>query len=581
MTQVVAAAAAPDARPVDAGRKGMGMAMDRWTVVLAALSAGLVGLGWSLGWRGVDLPAQLFRIDEFRAHGFSLWDSQWYAGHWSLDYSVIYPALGAVVGVALLAVLSAALATAAFDRILLAAFGPAGRIGSVIFALSVIVETSIGQLAFFTGIAFALASVWALLGSRRRARRLGVLLAGVLALAATAASPLAGAFLALAMAAWFLAVVVPGGPRSTATRAGAGAEGWRIASTGILALLPIAVTTLLFPGQGPMPYPVTDWLWETVVALLVWMVVPRGMRTLRIGIALYLVVLLGSVTVPSALGGNVGRMEDAFALPVVAACCWTRRDAGGTAWPLGRWLADRVRPDAVTRGFRVALAGLAVPLVLSQWGPAWQALTANAGRSWTHRGYYAPLTAWLAGQLGDPPVARVEVVPTLDHGEAAYVAPSVPLARGWDRQLDEADNPLFYGKAPLTPQTYVAWLRADGVRYVALAGAPLDSAGVAEARLLDAGVPGLRPAWRDAGWRVWEVIGGPGVVSGPARLTGISQGSVGLNATAPGHALVRVRWAAHWRVVGGEAQVAEAPGGWTTVNLGRPGPVSLRATLRF
>ncbi|MBO0693315.1 MAG: hypothetical protein J2P58_10500, partial [Acidimicrobiaceae bacterium] len=311
-----------------------------------------------------------------------------------------------------------------------------------------------------------------------------------------------------------------------------------------------------------------------------WMVAPRGMRTLRIGVALYALVLLGSVSVPSALGGNVGRLEDALALPVVVACCWSERDAASTAWPLGRWLTGRARPAAVTRGFRIALAALAVPLVLSQWGPAWQALTANAGRSWTHRAYYAPLAAWLAGELGNPPQARVEVVPTLDHWEAAFVAPSAPLVRGWDRQLDEADNSLFYRDGALTPQAYVAWLKANGVRYVALAGAPLDSAGVAEAKLLDAGVPGLAFMWRSADWRVWKVIGGPGVVTGAARLTGISGGRVELTATAAGRALVRVRWAAHWRVAEGAARLAEASGGWTAVTAERPGPVSLRASLK-
>lgn len=614
MTQV---AAAPATGAIGtAGRRER--RLDRWTLALAAVSAGLVGLGWGLGWRGVDMPAQLFRVDQFRAYGFSLWDSQWYSGHWTLDYSVLYPALGALVGVGWLAALSAALATCAFDRILVAAFGPAGRLGSAVFAVSVIVETSIGQLAFFTGMAFALSSVWALLGTRRR-----WVVAGVLALASSATSPLAGAFLALAMAGWFLSLVVPRrlgpadlprrsadfprqsadvlgrsrDPRPTRALCPTGnprpggeveaaefeairwGEGWRLGSIGVLALLPIAVTGVLFPGQGPMPYPVIDWLWETVIALLVWTVAPRGLRALRIGVGLYLLALLGSVSVPSALGGNIGRMEDAFALPVVAACCWSSRDAEATAWPLGRWVRGRVAPAALTKGFRVALVGLAVPLVFSQWGPAWQALTANAGRSWTHRGYYAPLTAWLTGELEEPPAARVEVVPTLDHWEADYVAPSVPLARGWDRQLDEADNPLFYGKTPLTAQSYLAWLKADGVRYVALAGAPLDSAGVAEARLLGAGVPGLRVVWHDADWRVWEVVGGPGIVTGPARLTAISGGTVELDATAAGAVEVRVRWAAHWRLASGAARLAEASGGWTTVMVERAGPVRLRAHL--
>ena len=33
-----------------------------------------------LGWRGSDLPAQLFRVELFRRYGFVLWNSQWFGG---------------------------------------------------------------------------------------------------------------------------------------------------------------------------------------------------------------------------------------------------------------------------------------------------------------------------------------------------------------------------------------------------------------------------------------------------------------------------------------------------------------------
>ena len=36
-------------------------------------------------------PAQLYRVASFRAHGFAIWDSQWFGGHWTLSYSVLYP----------------------------------------------------------------------------------------------------------------------------------------------------------------------------------------------------------------------------------------------------------------------------------------------------------------------------------------------------------------------------------------------------------------------------------------------------------------------------------------------------------
>ena len=134
-------------------------------------------------------------------------------------------------------------------------------------------------------------------------------------------------------------------------------------------------------------------------------------------------------------------------------------------------------------------------------------------------------------------VVDIGMVPT----PVGYFAASVPLARGWERQLDTANNPLFYGDEPLTPATYDSWLLDNGVRFVALPDAALDYAGKAEGQLVAAGVPGLTPVWHDAHWRVFSVAGATGIVSGPARPVLIDGGNVKLDMTGPGDALVRVR----------------------------------------
>ena len=82
------------------------------------------------------------------------------------------------------------------------------------------------------------------------------------------------------------------------------------------------------------------------------------------------------------------------------------------------------------------------------------------------------------------PGERVEVAFTHNHWEAAHLATAVPLARGWERQLDEKANPLFYDGRPLTPERYHRWLRDSAVRWVALSSAPLDYSAEAEAKLL-------------------------------------------------------------------------------------------------
>ena len=41
-------------------------------------------------------------------------------------------------------------------------------------------------------------------------------------------------------------------------------------------------------------------------------------------------------------------------------------------------------------------------------------------------------------------MGRLEIPATQNHWETAFVAPVVSLARGWERQVDIADNPMFY-----------------------------------------------------------------------------------------------------------------------------------------
>src|SRR5690349_20245325 len=46
----------------------------------------------------VDLAAQTFRADLFDSSGFRIWNNYWYAGHYLLTYSVLFPPLGAWLG---------------------------------------------------------------------------------------------------------------------------------------------------------------------------------------------------------------------------------------------------------------------------------------------------------------------------------------------------------------------------------------------------------------------------------------------------------------------------------------------------
>jgi hypothetical protein len=509
-------------------------------VLIAPLLAALVvGLSRLLGWQGVDYAAQMYRVDSFRAHGFALWDFQWYAGNWTINYSVLFPPLASTLGVTAVTVFSAAGAALAFDRLAVGHFGRPGRIASIVFAVGTVVPAAIGQLPFLTGTAFGLGACWAL--SRRRCG-----LASALALASALCSPLAGAFVAMAVAAWLL------------TRWRAGPRNRQLLSAGIVmisAAAPVAATAVLFPGTGAMPYPFVDFVWEMVIAAGLWLAAGRQEPVLRMGLALYAATATVAVAVPSPVGGNIGRLEDAFALPLAVALL------------LPRWT--------------VLVPLVSVPLVLSQWGPAWGVMSgAAAAQPSTHEAYFAPLDAALRHYSAGAPAGRVEVVPTEYHWEAAYVAPVMPLARGWERQLDVADNPVFYRPGALSADTYRSWLLDNGVTFVALPDAPLDSAGQAEGRLVSSGrVPGLRLIWRTAHWRLYSITGSPGIVTGPAQLLSADDGQVVVDAVRPGPVLIRIRYSSDWVLSYGSGCIRRGDGSWITVDVYRAELFKLRLSL--
>ena len=141
----------------------------------------------------------------------------------------------------------------------------------------------------------------------------------------------------------------------------------------------------------------------------------------RWGAACFAVVAIGSFVVPTALGGNVSRLG-----------------------PVRRRPAARVRaaPPPPARCSR----SLAIPLLVWQWVPAVDGIAfARTDPSTRAFVLHAARSRYLGDQTG--PIGRVEIPSTYRHWEAAYAAPHVLLARGWERQLDIAYNPIFYNDA--------------------------------------------------------------------------------------------------------------------------------------
>lgn len=499
-----------------------------WEFAFAPLLAVMLGSAIVLSGRhGVDLAAHLYRVDLFRQSGWTLWDSQWYGGHWTLNYSVIFPPIAASLGLAATAVLCAACASAVFDAIVVEHFGQTARLSSVVFGLVTVSQVAIGQLPFLLGEALGLAAYWA--ASRRRFD-----LAWTCAVAASLASPLAGAFVAVAAAALLL-------------------DQWPLSRGPLIGLLaaalaPIAALGLLFPGTGPMPFPALDC--AVIVAILV--VADRNLRGgLRTGVRVYLAAVVFCFVVPTPVGGDVTRLAESLGAPLAAATLWPER--------------------------RRFLAVAIVPLGLLQFGAPVTTLVTSGSDPSTAASYYRGLLAFL--ERSDRPAGRIEVVPTRLHSEAAYVAPYLPIARGWERQLDIVDNPLFYAQRPPTPAAYRAWLLDNGVRFVAVPDSPLDYSATAEARLVRAGVDGLVPRWHDAHWRVFELAGAPGIVAGPASLVRLEGATALLDATGPGPIVVRVRYDAGWSIQGTRGCVTRAPGGGLLLATHPLGTFSVRVGL--
>jgi len=538
-----------------------------------------------------DLAAAAYRSGLFARVGFTLWDNSWYGGHHLPAYSLLAPALGAWLGPQLLNALAMVAATALFALLIDGCFpARATRIAAVWFAIGASFALLSNRVPYDLGLALGLGALLVLRGARdARARPErsgpGAVLgrrAAALALAVlcAVASPVAGAFLGLAGVAWALSRrAASGWPRA-----------WPIVFT-LAALAPIGLLTLAFPEGGTQPFVASAFYPDIAAILLIAALILREQREraggrgeaggphrpgeageggkatgpaggaglgqaidrlLLAGTLLYALALLGAYAIPSPVGGNVDRLGAMLAGPVLA---------------------------CVLLGRRPRLLLLLAPLLLY-----WQAnapfadFAAAASDPAVNASFFTPLLGELrtldVGYAGRP--ARIEVVPSADHGEARWMAPHVMLARGWERQLDQRDAALFYDEAstPLTPARYRAWLDEEAISYVALPDAPLDYSAKGEAKLLRGGGSSyLREIWRSAHWRLFAVLGAAPLARAPAVLSSATTDSFTLSEPRPGSTIVRIRFTPYWAIAAGHGCVREAPGGWTEVQAQGAGSV--------
>jgi hypothetical protein len=480
----------------------------------------------------LDLAAHLLRAKLFSVEGFGIWNNWWYGGHHVALYSVLFPPVAAALGPQLGAALAATGSATLFEPLARRHFGERAWLGSLWFAAGTATSLYTGRLTFAFGLLPAVASALAL--QRRRPW-----LAGALALVTALCSPVAALFAALAGAATAI------GAFSEQRRVGAALPGVAVAAA---ALAPVALLAIAFPEGGREPFVFSAFWSLPLIAIVLIAAIPAREHTLRAGAALYAIGCIASFAIPSAVGGNAARLAELAAGPLAALLLWPAR--------------------------KRLLILAAIPLLYLQWHAPIRDLT-NAGGAASSSAYYQPLLSFLERQPGPP--FRIEIPFTKFHWEAYAVAPHVPIARGWERQLDIKYNHLFYD-GTLNAASYHRWLHRFAIRFVAVSDAPLDYSAVKEQALIDGGLPYLRLRLQTRHWRVYAVTDPTPIVEGAASLHALGPNWLLLQAQRPGSALVRIHFTPYWAITTGSGCVGRS-GDFTRLTLRRAGPV--RLAIRF
>ncbi|MEJ3745323.1 hypothetical protein WEI85_18765 [Actinomycetes bacterium KLBMP 9797] len=495
---------------------------------------------------GSDLSAQVARAEFLAAHGLTPVDLRWYGGVNQFGYSLVSPAVMALLGVRVTGALAVVGAALAFAALLVRTGVPRPLLGGLVGAACIAGNLVSGRVTYALGVAFGLVALLALTATHNRIRYAG---AAAGALLASATSPVAGLFVGLAG----VALILSRRPAAGATLA--------VAAAG-----PLAVTSVLFGEGGWMNISRTDTVHAVVTSLAVAALV--GYRPVRIGALLSAAGVLAAALVHTPVGLNATRLVVMFALPVLAACVRVPRPPVGAKTPR---ITARVRLPRRHRR-RLAAAGLVTILAVGYW---WQPPVnhddlRDAGNPTSDRAYFAPLLAELRRRAPD---GRIEIPPTRDYWEAAYLG-DFPLARGWLRQADIARNPLFFttvpGAAgtgvPLIPETYRAWLVDNAVTYVAVPDAELSWVGRAEAALATEMLPEV---WRGGPWRLYAVPNPTPLVAAPATLVAHDAATLTFDAPAPGTYAVRIR-PSRWLTASDGATLVPS-GDWLLVRVPGPG----------
>ncbi|HEX4018356.1 MAG TPA: hypothetical protein VHX15_16590, partial [Frankiaceae bacterium] len=395
-------------------------------------------------------------------------------------------------------------------------------LAAIAFTLLLITNLLAGRVTFAVGVALALGSLRLLSAGRAWWAALPAALSGL-------ASPVAALFLGLVAAVLVLF-----------------APGWRKRAfgLGVAATIPVIAVAVLFPDPGRMPF-TRDALKPSLYASLglIPALYGRRARLARWGAVASLVLVLGAYLVTSPIGSNAERFALLWGLPIL--------------------LAYSPLPA-------VAVVLVAFPLVWWAERNVGQELKRSRDPS-ASRSFYTPLLTELEKRWDG--TRRVEVIDPRTHWSSAYVAEKIPIARGWERQVDDARNPIFYGRARLDAASYRQFLDQYAVGWVALPDAKLDFAATSEARLVRQGLGYLTPVWHGGAWTLYAVSHPAPLVSGTLSATSVGRSSVQLEAPRAGASgVLQLHWSRWLQSSNG---CIGKRGEWTYVAAKNAGPVKI------
>ncbi|SEQ98283.1 hypothetical protein SAMN04487983_101029 [Streptomyces sp. yr375] len=499
-----------------------------WLLRHLVLSMTVLSGGLHLLWfftfanSGGDLAAQDAWAEFVGRHPDSAYNLAWYGGMHPVSYSMVSPYLMSVLGVRTTMMVAGTLSAGLLTLVLLRCRpvkNPVWPALAGVFAL--LCNAASGRVTFGLGNMFALGAVAVVFcwPHRWRYKRWAkALCAAPLAALATMGSPVAGLFVGIVAVALFLQKRRPGA--------------WAL---GLAPTAVVAVSAWLFPFSGTQPMSFGSAALPLLFSAIVFAVVPRDWKSVRITAAVYGLGVLGVWLVSSQIGSNITRLAMLFSGVVLMAAL----------------------PFAVPRSRKWYVIALSSVLFVGWIGfkSVDDVVRTTPAASWARE--LAPLVNEL--QEVGAEKGRVEVVPARSHREASALAPYVNLARGWNRQADMERNPLFYDDT-LNSANYHDWLKRWAVHFVVVPKEALDGdGGERERELVQRGLPYLEQVWGDANWQLFKVTDPAPLAEPHAVVQRAEQGEMTIDVKKAGRILIRIPYSPWLSIVDAQGKSLKAP----------------------